>query len=298
MALSFPARNDVEPIDVDAFMAEVKRVHRGNALDTMVEVAESFQHLGANIGFIRGKIVEELRRMTASDRLTMYTPQSMIVHRDEPFMLRMNLWAPLSGSERKTRQESRLFSYDKAHDHNFSLLTVGVAGPGYATRIYEYDVDRVLGQTGERVEIRPLEHTMLPTGKAMIYRPRQDIHIQIPPGSPSVSLNLLVSDEPTLVQPQYFFDTENGILSELFESQVGRTVMLMNFIGYFADDACVTALFDIGRSHAMPSIRSAALRAVRAARPDASDEVMAVAEKDGHPLIVADLRRAAERAGA
>lgn len=298
MALSFPCRAGIEPISVDAFVDEVRRVHRGNALDTMVRVSESFQQLGANMEFIRDKILEELRRMVVRDRLTMYTPQSMIIHRDEPFLLRMNLWAPLSGSERKTRQESRLFSYDKAHDHNFTLLTVGIAGPGYGTRIYEYDLERVLGMSGEHVEIRPLEHTTLPTGKAMIYRPRQDIHIQIPPPSPSISLNLLISDEPTLSQPQYFFDTENGTLSELFESQVGRTVMLMNFIGHFADDTCVSALFDIGRSHAMPPIRSAALRAIRTARPDTADEVMAIAEKDGHTFILADMRRAFGQTGA
>jgi len=79
---------------------------------------------------------------------------------------------------------------------------------------------------------------------------------------------------------------------------VGRTVMLLNFIGHFADDTCISALFDIGRSHAMPPIRSAALRAIRTARPDLADEVMAIVGNDGHPLVVSDMHRAFEQIGA
>src|SRR5580698_2083863 len=131
MAISFEAPSDASPIAVDEFIDAARKVHKGNAVETMHSVAGKLQQLAANREFIRDALIGELQRIASERHLASFAPQSFIIHRSSPFSLRLNLWLPPKGSSRKIGQEARIFSYDRAHDHNFSLLTVGVAGPGY-----------------------------------------------------------------------------------------------------------------------------------------------------------------------
>ncbi|MBT2543060.1 hypothetical protein J7E99_20695 [Streptomyces sp. ISL-44] len=79
------------------------------------------------------------------------------------YMVRANIWLPPTGMD--PRQEQVLHSYELAHDHPFSFLTVGYFGPGYETTIWEYNPDTLTGQPGEQVELELLEHTDLPPGQ-------------------------------------------------------------------------------------------------------------------------------------
>src|SRR3546814_33924 len=72
------------------------------------------------------------------------------------------------------------FFYGKAHDHNFSFLTVGYMGPGYWSEYYEYDYANVAGYVGEKVNLRYIEKSKLDEGKVMLYRIHRDVHLQLP----------------------------------------------------------------------------------------------------------------------
>ena len=290
MAISFEAKPDTGPIAVDEFIAAARKVHKGNAVETMLSVAEKLQRLGANREFIRDALLGELRRIDSDRSLASFAPQSFTIHRDPPFSLRLNLWLPPVGSARKVEQEARIFSYDRAHDHNFSLLTVGVAGSGYKTRIWEYDARTISGHDGEFVEMTHLEDTMLPLGKGMIYRPSEDIHIQIPPDHPSMSLNLLIDEDEIVEVPQYFFDLGKSEIVIMNDNEIGRRTGFLEAVGHFADENCASLLFDVARRSPSAPIRAAAVHAIRTGFPERGDEIAKLAEADSHPLVLRETR--------
>ncbi|HEY2013240.1 MAG TPA: hypothetical protein VGH38_07040 [Bryobacteraceae bacterium] len=295
MAYSFAARSDPATVEVEDFIGAVRKAYKGNSVEAMLEVAEMFQGLAANREFLRDALIAELKRIGAErHNLGSFAPQSFIVHRALPFSLRLNLWVPPAGSARKIEQEARIYSYERAHDHNFSLLTVGAGGPGYRTRVFEYDRSAIAGYDGEPVEMTHLEDTDLPTGKAMIYRPLRDIHEQLAPDAPSMSLNLLVVEEKEIVeQPQYFFDLEKRTVLPMNENEVGRRVGFLRAVGYFADERCAGLLFDLARQSRSPSLRAAAVHAIRTGFPESEPELEELAKADGHPLVLRELQPAA-----
>ncbi len=293
MAYSYAVKKDPTPVAVEDFIAATQRAYKGNSVEAMLEVAEKFQGLAANREYIRDALVAELTRVAEEKHnLASFAPQSFIIHRAAPFSLRLNLWLPPEGSKRKIEQEARIYSYQKAHDHNFSLLTVGAGGPGYNTRVFEYSRDGIDGYEGEPVELVHLEDTSLPLGKAMVYRPFVDVHVQLPPEAPSMSLNLLVEEREIVEQPQYYFDVQQSIVIPMNDNEVGRRVSFLEAVGHFADENCASLLFDVARKNKTPDVRAAALHAIRAGFPERQPEIAALARADGHPLV---LREAAER---
>ena len=290
MAFSFHASDSTATQDAQDLMAAVRKVYRGNGVEAMQAVADKMQGVAANREFIRDALIGELQRIAEEQNLGSFAPQSFIIHRASPFSLRINLWLPAAGSSRKVEQEGRIYSYGRAHDHNFSLLTVGVAGSGYRTRIYEYDCASIEGRGGEHVEMTFLEDTKLTTGKAMIYRPHHDIHVQMPPEEPSISLNLLIEEPDIVDTPQYYFDLETSSLVPMNDNEVGRRVSFLEAVGHFADEACVSPLFDVARQHQSPAIRAAAVQAIRRGFPDRQPELERLAKADGHPLVLGETR--------
>jgi hypothetical protein len=299
MAYSFAAGTEPASTDVDDFIDAIRTAYKGNSVEAMLAVAEKFQALAANREFIRDALLAELKRIAAErHNLGSFAPQSFIIHRAAPFSLRLNLWLPPVGSSRKIEQEARIYSYEKAHDHNFSLLTVGAGGPGYNTRVYEYDRNAIEGYEGEPVEMTHLEDTSLPTGKAMIYRPFQDVHVQLPPEEPSMSLNLLVEEKEIVEQPQYFFDLKSSTVIPMNDNEVGRRVSFLHAVGYFADETCASLLFDVARQSSNPLLRAGALHALRTGFPERELEFAQLAQADGHPLVLREIQPAAEMANA
>ncbi len=293
MAFSFEAKGNITPVAVEDLIDAAKKAYSDNAVEAMLRVAEMFQGLAANREFIRDALLAELGRIAGERHLTSFAPQSFIIHRAYPFSLRLNLWLPPAGSARKVEQEARIYSYERAHDHNFSLLTVGAGGPGYRTRILEYDPRTIRGYAGEQVEMTFLEDTMLPIGKAMIYRPHRDIHVQLPPEQPSMSLNLLIEEKALVEMPQYFFDLEASSLVVMNDNEVGRRVSFLEAVGHFADESCASLLFDVARQNRNPMIRAAAVHAIRTGFPERQPELDGLARADGHPLVLRETQKAA-----
>ena len=297
MAFSFAAKPDPTPIAVGDLIDAAKRAYRGNSVEAMQIIAGEFQQLGANREFIRDALLAELRRIANERHLATFAPQSFTIHRAPPFSLRLNLWLPPEGSARKVEQEARIYSYGRAHDHNFSLLTVGVAGVGYKTRIYEYNAHAIDGYDGEPVELTYLEDTILPVGKAMIYRPHHDVHVQIPPEQASMSLNLLIEEKEIVDTPQFFFDLPTSTVVTITDNEVGRRVSFLEAVGYFADEDCTSLLFDVARQNPNPSIRAAAVHAIRTGFPERQPEIEKLAKADGHPLVLRETEMGPELAG-
>jgi hypothetical protein len=135
-----------------------------------------------------------------------------------------------------------------------------------------------------------LEDTMLTTGKAMIYRPHRDIHVQIPPDAPSMSLNLLIEEKEIVETPQYYFDLATSSVVPMNDNEIGRRVSFLESVGHFADESCTSLLFDVAREHRNPEVRAAALHAIRTGFPERQPEIETIAQADGHPLVLRELR--------
>jgi len=226
--------------------------------DNLDEAAGYMRRIANNRLFLVEQINKDLKNLKTFQTHNLYTPQVFMLRMDKNFMVRAAMWEAPKG-----RVSDEMFFYEGAHDHNFSFLTVGYYGPGYRTRIYEYDHDDVIGYQGEPVKLEFLEETSLPFGKVILFRRGRDVHIQYPPQSLSISFNVLERlDEPR--PDQYSFDIAAG-------TSLGKTdrtfgLLIIQLAAALGAEESVDLLSEIMVSHASPRIRLAAYTAVAAHR--------------------------------
>lgn len=153
MALTLACQNS-QQISVEDYLAHVSTKVDVRDTDSIIASAGQLRSLANDRSLVVSRLNEYVEQAFSSPGLA--SAQTILIGRGKDFYVRANLWP--SGSDVGTgRVYQGQFSYDLAHDHNFSFLTVGYSGPGYETDIYEYDYDQVEGYLGEKVEIRFLE---------------------------------------------------------------------------------------------------------------------------------------------
>lgn len=201
------------------------------------------------------------------------------------FFLRMNVWREPRMRGGTVEYEKRLYSYGLPHDHNFDFLTVGYYGPGYRTRIYEYDASKVMGYIPERIDLHFLEETTLPVGKLMFYRNGVDVHEQAPPESLSISLNLIVQTPQNISRQQYYFDIEGQAISQYGDGAIGRHLALIELAGDIGNADTAEVLEYIGKNYPDPRERAAALKAFYKLAPGESERVKAIIFADKSEVV-------------
>jgi hypothetical protein len=201
------------------------------------------------------------------------------------FYVRANIWPSLADvSSGRVYQDQ--FGYHKAHDHNFSFMTVGYHGPGYITEIHEYDHDRLEGYPGEKVEFRFLERVLFGPDMVMLYRANRDVHIQLPPDDLSVTLNLMVSTPEAHARDQFFFDMESRTLADYpAELEGSRRVSALKMAAQIGNEDTRQLLDDLGRSHPCRRTRLAAWEAQAQLRPQDAARVWEAAARDRESLV-------------
>jgi hypothetical protein len=169
--------------------------------ESLINVAPYLQSLSNNKSFLAEFLLNELENTDDIQKNNKYTPTVFVLKNTEKYILRANLWLPITDKEK----EIEGFRYDILHDHNFDLLTVGFWGPGYKSKLFEYDNFKVKGLLGEKVELTKKKNLQLSENKIVLYRAKQDVHMQLPPDRISVSLNVIPRNN-FANQPQYQFD--------------------------------------------------------------------------------------------
>ncbi|WP_162597815.1 hypothetical protein [Pseudomonas aeruginosa] len=117
-----------------------------------------------------------------------------ILHDTKLYTVRMLVWSPSLAVE----GEKQAYTYEKAHNHAFDLLTVGFYGKGYKTKIYTYDFESAVSHPEDLVPLKFVRETVLQEETVLFYEAYRDVHSQHEPEEFSVSLNILVkkpSDE-------------------------------------------------------------------------------------------------------
>lgn len=259
--------------------------------ESIMSASHALAKLARNRSFLVDFVNSYLLAEAGGPRSGFYSMQSALLGQtdDGVFKLRANFWAPVRTSGRAARDEAALLSYELAHDHNFPFLTIGYFGPGYDTLIYEYDKSTVAGYEGERVELRFLEKARLEVNKVLFFRPSTDIHIQLPPKSFSISLNLLVHRKDNPLIPQYVFDVERGNIAGFVDSIDNLRIKVLQLAGHVFDADTPDLLREIAKTHRCVRTRHMALRSLALASPEAKEQVMAMA-RDLPEHLRAELR--------
>lgn len=223
--------------------------------------------LARNRDFLADHAVAELKaRHRIDSTIGGYGAQVLMLRpANGRYVLRANFW-PAEQDAVVRASGTAPFFYHHAHDHNFSFLTVGYAGPGYWSDYYEYDVERVVGVPGEKVDLRFVEHARLDPGKVLLYRARRDVHVQLPPDAFSVSLNILAADPRQVWRDQFRFDIAAGTIAETLTTAPSEALVALAVHCGGGDGRDLAHAF--AAHHPSPRMRVTAFAALASAEPD------------------------------
>lgn len=255
---------------------------------SLLDAATALRRLGNDRRFLGDLLLEQLKqRHREIGESSAYGAQSIVLSRPRGgCFLRANIWP----SERDACFQSsgaKTFVYGLPHDHNFSFLTVGYVGPGYASDYFEYDYEAAAGYAGEKPGLRFVGHSALNEGKLMLYRAHRDIHAQLPAESLSVSLNILRIHPAEGWFDQYGFDLESGAITGVINPTATET-FLRCAVGLGGAQALDLAE-NFGRHHPSDRLRLASYEA-RALLLDGheADALWREAEASGSRMVASE----------
>lgn len=253
----------VEAIGLNELIDQVEATLSVDDFGSMEACATHLAAYAKNPGIISGLVSNHIRQLL-SDRTVAptRTPQSFIIAVREKFYIRCNIWSPLSPKLKSLSFQRRLYSLEVPHDHNFSFLTVGYAGPGYRTDTFEYDRTLVGGRIGEKVGLVPTGSHVLSAGDVVLYRQGIDAHVQHQPVEMSASINIMFLSDYTRREWQYLFDLEAGTISGLSGSAMRSRQELIRLAAEMDDPEISEQLSDVARRCVCPVTRQSALKAL------------------------------------
>ncbi|HEX8744442.1 MAG TPA: hypothetical protein VF712_15035 [Thermoleophilaceae bacterium] len=245
-----------------------------------IENADRLRALANDKRFLTAWLNEELEDVFNFQERNDFEPPTFVLHNGGWFTVRAVVWLPLDAR----LMSPSMFSYFEAHDHRFDFLTCGYHGPGYRTVVYRYDYDSIAGYPGEPVDLEFVEDTHLTESKLMYYYASRDIHIQHPPESLSISLNLILPRPKAQRRRQYWFDVENRRIAEHFGDMPMRRALFAaaRSIGDGDSDELLLAL---GTRHGAARTRALALETLMARHPARREELQRVAAADASAYV-------------
>ncbi len=265
MPLTIETPADQDPIDLEdlASVLHDQKIDTRDC-DALASMAPMIARLARNRTFLSNFALRELKsRNGLSSFENAYNPQSiMLVPRsssDQNFYIRANFWPSKEDHLLRAGQSSD-FLYESPHDHSFNFLTVGYLGPGYRSRYFEYDYEKVHGFTGEKVPLRFVEESSLHEGKVMLYRAFQDVHDQYPGSSMSISLNIMEATFRGNFADQYGFDVDKLEVSDTI-NRISASAFLP-ILAAVEEDNATDYLTSVAQTHICGRVRCIALDAL------------------------------------
>ncbi len=288
MALTLNCQN-TNPVSVEEYLAYIAAQVDLRDPESVMASAPMLKGLANDRNLVVSRLNEYVMQSFSTPGLA--SAQTILIGSGKNFYVRANLWPSLSdvGAGRMYQDQ---FSYNIAHDHNFSFLTVGYSGPGYETDIYEYDYDKVEGYAGEAVDIQFLEKVRFSAGMAMYYRASKDLHIQYPPSEMTITLNLLISPPEVRLREQYEFDLATKTIARLpAELEASRRVTFIELSSQLGDGNTAQLLEDLAQLHPCRRTRLTAWRSLCALMPAEAIRFWEKASEDTAPLVANYARR-------
>jgi hypothetical protein len=253
--------------------------------DSFAALGPLLARLGRNQHFLADLAIEELKaRCVHQSATNAYGPQVFMLRPPNGrFVVRANFW-PARADPVVRASGTGPFFYDMPHDHNFPFLTYGYLGPGYWSDYFVYDGARFRGAPGDAVRLQFVERARLDPGKLMLYRMQRDIHVQLPPDSFSVSLNIMGQHPSHPWIDQYRFDIARGVIAEGLTMAPAEALATLAVHLGGEDGRGIVA--ELAVSHPHPRMRATALAACRSGGdPDAVARLLLRAADDPDEAI-------------
>ncbi|MET3667784.1 hypothetical protein [Caulobacter sp. 1776] len=278
-----------DPISVEEFVALFKDMDiPPQDEDAMLSAAPLLHRLNNNKTFLGEMILEEMLQDVRSQEGSAYSAQVvMLATISSDFFVRANFW-PAQEDEVVKKTGSALFAYGQPHDHNFSFLTSGYFGPGYESDYYVYDRDAYEGYIGETVELTFTQTSFLSEGKIQLYRAHKDVHVQKPPKSLSVSLNIM--DSSPSFRDQFLFSNDLKSIERV--AGIAAAWPTLDAAAAMLGEEAVAPLLHVAARHRDPSTRFHALKAAANVLDEAgAAKVMEVGINSESKMVAAWSRR-------
>lgn len=210
MAIQIPVTVSDEIISFEEFYRRCDETLKLADEASLASMAEALAALARNrsafASFFNSELIEVLDK-GKSMRGGRNTEQAFIIARKNNYVLRLAVWDVPKVRGGSVQWDNEYYVYGQAHNHTFSLLTVGLFGPGYITENYSLETGPCLLTPGADIALKRHPDQKLSEGTVLLYRKWNDIHIQHPPEAFTASLNLIVEDTKV---PQYMFDVKNS----------------------------------------------------------------------------------------
>ncbi|HMN76639.1 MAG TPA: hypothetical protein PKC97_11280 [Burkholderiaceae bacterium] len=169
------------------------------AAEDLAALARNKSHLTSLLANILSERVESAENASS----LRYSDQCQILVRRPQYYVRIAAWDVPRQRGDSFKYDERYFSYGFVHNHNFDLLTAGIYGPGYISVSWRLEIPVQYLSSGRPVKLVKVPDERLRDGDVLLYERWHDVHMQQPPESFSMSLNLIVEDFNV---PQYSFD--------------------------------------------------------------------------------------------
>ncbi|MFD2785491.1 hypothetical protein [Hymenobacter rubripertinctus] len=288
MALTFELQTS-DAISFNDFINHASEVVKRNMPETVLDCTEQLQKLSNNKYFLINFLNTELKEYLNFQTANVYSAQTLLLHQTPHYYIRANAWPVMESKEVSVakniaKHQNELSIYQRAHDHNFSFLTVGYFGGGYTTEIWEYDNDEVIGFIGEIINLNYLETTKLPKGKSMFYRASKDIHIQNPSDDYSISINVIPISDKDVEKEQYYFDVDTQMISGIVPTVGSGRHMLFDLAKKFHDQKTLDLVTSISENHEIPYMRLKAFDSLSTMTGE-SEHMWQRASRDNHPIV-------------
>jgi hypothetical protein len=263
-----PAETDMV-LELDDFMAHLDRHLDVESEDSLVAMAPQLVALANNRRFLARQLAATIGRPDFQQNNPFTGPVFVLANRRH-FMVRAIGWPPAAANTGAGYNST----YRVAHNHAFSLLTVGYWGPGYQTDIFTCPPETLAkAANGSSAELDlPFIGRYRLAERTVLHLPAHRIvHVQHPPESYSISLNLVVKRSADDSAEQYFFDVD----SRRYRGSTGTTsnawLRILHLASRLPDPRYDGALMSIAKNHPSLRIRTVAGEALRraVASPDA-----------------------------
>jgi hypothetical protein len=285
MALTIPTTN-TNSISLEEYVDFVARNVDIEDEASILASAPMLKALANNRTFLARFVNDQILRWSEFQPENSYTAHTILLALQDKFVIRANVWDPPSLDASTREWQDRLFFYQVPHDHNFSFMTVGYKGSGYATTLWETDPATLSGVPGDPVDLHFVERTALPEGKIMYYRAGRDIHSQEHPTEFSLSINLMVNQRGSALKDQHFFDLENRRIASVTEGGGNGSRIffchLARFIGDATTKSCLEAL---ATAHPANRVRATAVESLAVLEPESAEILWRRAARDPHAQV-------------
>jgi len=205
------------PIDLPEFVRQVNDLYAGPEQLEPALISRLAQLLG-QLAEHKYWLTEHLSDLLESEfaghpiASSYYNDALVIYSQSAPFFqVRVCFWHPRQASK---QAQEKYDVYQCLHDHNFGFLTTNYYGPGYLSTFYTYKYRDDLRDGSPVALALQFEHQLSP-GQIVWYEPSTDVHLQHPPQTFSVSLNLLFE---TNENKQFTFDADTQRVDQVVRS--------------------------------------------------------------------------------